>query len=95
MGPISDVGIAFESMGSKDVVIGETTSQRVASCLASLDLFLNQSEPVVSNFVPAKLQTSSQGGACDKADAVSAVFHILGKLTLKTGKLDHIHNRNR
>jgi len=71
-------------MGSNDIIIGDTSPQRITPCLASLDLFLNQSEPVVSNFVPAKLKTTSQGSACDKADAVAAVFRILGRLVFKT-----------
>lgn len=67
----------LETMGSNDTVIGGTLPQRISSCLATLDHFLCQSEPVVSSFVPAEKKSDSAGG--DKVDLVHAVCHILGK----------------
>ena len=76
-GAIGDVGVVLETMGSNDTVIGGTLPQRIGSCLATLDQFLCQAEPVVSSYVPAEKQ-SAAGGA-DKLDLVHAVCHILGK----------------
>ncbi|XP_060583977.1 fatty acid synthase-like [Ruditapes philippinarum] len=77
-GAIGDVGIVLESMGDNDTVIGGTLPQRITSCLMTLDLFLNQLEPVVSSFVPADKQTDSNNASDNKIDLVLAVCHILG-----------------
>ena len=78
-GAIGDVGIVLESMGSNDTVIGGTLPQRITSCLDTLDLFLNQPEPVVSSFVPAEKIASSSHKTSDKPDLVLSVCHVLGK----------------
>ena len=78
-GAIGDVGIVLESMGTNDTVIGGTLPQRITSCLDTLDLFLNQSESVVSSFVPADKIVSSSHKASDKPDLVLSVCHVLGK----------------
>jgi fatty acid synthase len=49
-GAIGDVGVVLETMGTNDTVIGGTLPQRINSCLAVLDQFLNQLQPVVSSF---------------------------------------------
>ncbi|KAL4239386.1 hypothetical protein ACF0H5_000203 [Mactra antiquata] len=77
-GAIGDVGIVLESMGNNDTVIGGTLPQRITSCLMTLDLFLNQSNPVVSSFVPAEKQSNKNNSGESKMDLVLAVCHILG-----------------
>jgi hypothetical protein len=41
-GAIGDVGVVLETMGTNDTVIGGSLPQRINSCLAVLDQFLNQ-----------------------------------------------------
>ncbi|XP_045164352.2 fatty acid synthase-like [Mercenaria mercenaria] len=77
-GTVGDVGIVPDSMGDHDTVINGTIPLRVHTCLKSLDLFLTQSEPVVSCFVPADKQTGSNSAGDNKSDLVLAVCHILG-----------------
>ena len=73
------MGIVLESMGSNDTVIGGTLPQRITSCLETLDLFLNQSAPVVSSYVPAEKVQSSSHKSSDKPDLILSVCHVLGK----------------
>jgi len=58
-------------------VIGGSLPQRIASCMAALDLFLCMDHPVVSSFVKGETgqQRKSLGGELDVVDAVA---HILG-----------------
>lgn len=65
-------------MGDNDTVIGGTLPQRITSCLMTLDTFLNQSEPVVSSFVPADKETNNSSAGENKPDLVLAICHILG-----------------
>lgn len=76
-GVIGDVGVVVDTMGGNDTVIGGCISQRMPSCLATLDCFLSQSSPVVSSIVPAERvdATSNQG---TKAKLTDSVAHILG-----------------
>ena len=78
-GAIGDVGIVVDTMkGSNDSVIGGTLPQRINSCLATLDIFLNQSSPVVSSFILAQSERSRS----ERSTNVSLrdkVGHILGK----------------
>lgn len=69
-------------MGDNDTVIGGTLPQRITSCLANLDIFLNQLDPVVSSFVPAEKQSGSGAVGDEKLDLVLAVCHILGKFSI-------------
>ncbi|PRD27482.1 UNVERIFIED_CONTAM: Fatty acid synthase [Trichonephila clavipes] len=50
-GPIGDVGVLQDTVGS-DVVISGTISQSIRSCLSALDKFLQQKHPVVLSCVP-------------------------------------------
>lgn len=75
-GAIGDVGVVMDTMGNNDTVIGGTLPQRMASCLSTLDQFLNQSHPVVSSFVPAEKETRKE---TTKHDLVASVCNILGK----------------
>ncbi|XP_054762953.2 fatty acid synthase-like [Lytechinus pictus] len=76
-GVIGDVGVVVDTMGGNETVIGGCVSQRMPSCLATLDGFLSQSSPVVSSIVPAERvdATSSQGSSVSLVDSVA---HILG-----------------
>ena len=80
-GAIGDVGVVQDSMGGdNDTVIGGTLPQRISSCLATLDRFLNQPQPVLSSFVLAdrKVKGSSEGsGGKSLAESVA---HILGEI---------------
>ena len=44
--------------------------------MQALDLFLNQSEPVVSSYVPAEISTK---GNLSGANLVENIFNIIGK----------------
>ncbi|XP_053377609.1 fatty acid synthase-like [Mercenaria mercenaria] len=65
-------------MGDNDTVIGGSLPQRLMSCLKTLDLFLKQSEPIVTSFVPSDKSTSSSIAGEIRLDLVHAVCHILG-----------------
>ena len=78
-GAIGDVGIVVDTMkGSNDSVIGGALPQRINSCLATLDIFLNQSSPVVSSFIPAQSERSKSERSSD-VSLRDKVGHILGK----------------
>lgn len=79
-GAIGDVGVVLETMGSNMTVVGGTLPQRITSCLATLDRFLNQSHPVMSSYVPAEKITGKKDKSSDKQSLVEAVAHILGKI---------------
>lgn len=82
-GAIGDVGVVLETMGTNDTVIGGTLPQRINSCLAVLDQFLNQSQPVVSSFVPAEKQQAGGSSKSSQGNVVEAICHILGKKKIK------------
>ncbi|WAR19701.1 FAS-like protein [Mya arenaria] len=75
-GAIGDVGVVLENMGNNDTVIGGTLPQRISSCLATLDTFLNQSAVVVSSFVPAEEDKIKQEK--EKEHHLNAIYIILG-----------------
>lgn len=77
-GAIGDVGLILESMGDNDTVIGGTLPQRMSSCLAVLDTFLNQTHPVMSSFVQAEKKSKSSEDQGSKADLVQSIANILG-----------------
>ena len=76
-GAIGDVGVVLDTMGGNDTVIGGTLPQRILSCLATMDQFLNQPHPVVSSFVLAEKKIKSKDSG--KADLVASVANILGR----------------
>ena len=49
--------------------------QRITSCFQSLDILMNQSEPVVSSFVPVEKNLGSQSSG---QSVVETVCKILG-----------------
>lgn len=80
-GAIGDVGVIINTMGgNNDTVIGGTVPQRIHSCLASLDQFLNQNNPVVSSFVLAEKKKKVQDSAVNQSvDVLAKIANILGK----------------
>jgi hypothetical protein len=76
-GAIGDVGVVLETMGTNDTVIGGTLPQRINSCLAVLDQFLNQSQPVVSSFVPAEKQQAGGSSKSSQGNVDSLLENIL------------------
>nr|KAG5704186.1 hypothetical protein BaRGS_009716 [Batillaria attramentaria] len=77
-GAIGDVGVVLETMGSNITVVGGTLPQRITSCLATLDIFLNQRRPVMSSYVPAEKTAGKKDGVGSRQSLVDAVAHILG-----------------
>ncbi|XP_013778686.1 fatty acid synthase-like [Limulus polyphemus] len=77
-GAIGDVGLVQETMGGNDTVIGGTIPQRIVSCLAILDQFLQQSCPVVSSIVRAEQGGVSAGDGAGKHNLIETVARILG-----------------
>lgn len=78
-GVIGDVGVLQETVGS-DVVISGTVPQRIGSCLAVLDKFLQHSHPVVSSFVPYQPEDNTKN--VSKVDLLAALGKIFGKFYL-------------
>ena len=78
-GAIGDVGLILDTMGDNNTVLFGTLPQRIRSCLAILDQFLQQTTPVVSSYVLAE-KVGSAVTPDDNRDLVKAVAHILGKL---------------
>ncbi|XP_060080138.1 fatty acid synthase-like [Ylistrum balloti] len=77
-GAIGDVGVVLDTMGTNDTVIGGTLPQRIASCLCTLDNFLNQPHPVMSSFVLAEKVNQRSKGESSKKNLVDAICNILG-----------------
>ncbi|CAL1290486.1 unnamed protein product [Larinioides sclopetarius] len=75
-GAIADVGVIEVTVGS-NVVVGGTIPQRIHSCLAVLDKFLQQSQPVVSSIVPHQ-QSETIGQKTSKRNILSTVGNIFG-----------------
>ncbi|GFW30822.1 fatty acid synthase [Trichonephila clavipes] len=75
-GPIGDVGVLQDTVGS-DVVLRGTISQSIRSCLSVLDKFLQQKHPVVLSCVPY-LQEEISSSKTSKYSILSAVGKIFG-----------------
>lgn len=75
-GAIGDVGIILETMGTNETVIGGTIPQRISSCLATLDMFLQQLHPVLSSIVLADKHKSGDGDG--NANILEVIANILG-----------------
>jgi len=69
-------------MGSNDTVVGGTLPQRILSCLSTLDIFLNQRNPVVSSFVLAETTRGKKEKAGSGVSLRDSVAHILGTYLL-------------
>lgn len=80
-GAIGDVGLIMETMGGNDTEVGGTLPQRMSSCLSTMDIFLQQPNPVVASMVLAEKRKSSGG---NQVSVVDAVANILGIKDAKT-----------
>lgn len=81
-GAIGDVGLILETMGGNDTEVGGTLPQRMSSCLATMDIFLQQPNAVVSSVVLAEKRKS--GGDGNQISLIDAVSNILGIKDSKT-----------
>lgn len=81
-GAIGDVGLILETMGGNDTEVGGTLPQRMSSCLATMDIFLQQPHAVVSSVVLAEKRKS--GGDGNQVSLTDAVANILGIKDSKT-----------
>lgn len=75
-GAIGDVGLILETMGGNDTEVGGTLPQRMASCLATMDVFLQQPNAVVASMVLAEKRKGAGGG--NQVSLTDAVANILG-----------------
>lgn len=70
-----DIIIPSEMMGGNDVEIGGTVPQNISSCLATMDIFLQQLHPVLASSVLAEKHKSDDG---NKTDLIATIANILG-----------------
>ncbi|KAJ1529566.1 hypothetical protein ONE63_006337 [Megalurothrips usitatus] len=81
-GAIGDVGLILETMGGNDTEVGGTLPQRIQSCLNTMDVFLQQPQPVLASMV---LAAKRRGGSKESTvSAVDAIANILGIKDAKT-----------
>lgn len=74
-GAIGDTGLVLENLGDNDTVIGGTLPQRMASCLQTMDLFMQQPHAVLASMVVAeKRKTDTSGGM----SLLASISNILG-----------------
>ena len=75
-GAIGDVGLILETMGDNETVVGGTLPQRMSSCLATMDNFLQQPHPVLASMVLAEKRRAGDAGS--QVGLLEAVGNILG-----------------
>lgn len=75
-GAIGDVGLVLETMGDNETVVGGTLPQRMNSCLATMDNFLQQPHPVLASMVLAEKRRGGDTGS--QVGLLNAVGNILG-----------------
>ncbi|XP_063931279.1 fatty acid synthase [Zophobas morio] len=75
-GAIGDVGLILETMGGNDTEVGGTLPQRMSSCLATMDTFLQQPHAVVASMVLAEKHKGSADA--NQVSLIDAVGNILG-----------------
>ncbi|XP_011695797.1 PREDICTED: fatty acid synthase [Wasmannia auropunctata] len=73
-GAVGDVGLIME-MGDNDTEVGGTLPQHMSSCLATMDIFLQQPHPVLASTVLAEKHKT---GDSNKADLAATIANILG-----------------
>ncbi|KMQ87022.1 fatty acid synthase [Lasius niger] len=83
-GLIGDVGLYIYMMKNKNIDASDILPQAMSSCLATMDIFLQQPYPVLSSMVIAKKQKSANNGG--KVDIVQVVANILG--------IDNVQSKN-
>lgn len=70
-----DIIIPSEMMGGNDAEVGGTLPQHMSSCLATMDIFLQQPHPVLASSVLAEKHKFDDG---NKANLITTVANILG-----------------
>ncbi|KAH1002410.1 hypothetical protein HUJ04_008498 [Dendroctonus ponderosae] len=76
-GAIGDVGLILESLGGlNDTEVGGTLPQRMTSCLATMDTFLQQPHAVVASMVLAEKRKASSSNQVSLTDAVANILGI-------------------
>lgn len=84
-GAIGDVGLILESMmGGNDTEVGGTLPQRMTSCLATIDLFLQQPNAVVASMVLAEKHKSGGDSQVNLIDAIANILGLKGSTNLPT-----------
>lgn len=81
-GAIGDVGLILETMGDNETVVGGTLPQRMSSCLSTMDVFLQQPQPVLASMVLAEKRRGGSGS--NQVSLLDAVANILGIKDTKT-----------
>ncbi|XP_049523884.1 LOW QUALITY PROTEIN: fatty acid synthase-like [Dermacentor silvarum] len=76
-GIIGDVGAMYDVKGG-DVEYAGYAPQRISSCLAVLDMFLNQRHPVVTSFVKSETSSGSDEKSSKTRDLVENIANIFG-----------------
>ncbi|XP_065214304.1 fatty acid synthase-like [Planococcus citri] len=77
-GAIGEVGVVADfAEDNLNIVIGGTLQQNVRSCLDSLNLFMKQSNPIVSSIIVAEKRHAD-------SDIINTIANILGIKDLKT-----------
>lgn len=79
-GAIGDTGLVIDTLGDNETIIGGTLPQRMTSCLATMDLFLQQPHAVLSSMVVAEKRKGDSSG---DVGLVKCVANILGLKDLK------------
>jgi fatty acid synthase, animal type len=74
-GAIGDVGLIIETMGDNNTEVGGTLPQHMSSCLATMDIFLQQPHPVLASSVLAEKYKSDDD---NKTDLIATIANILG-----------------
>ena len=88
-GAVGDVGFVADNMGGNDTLVGGTVPQRISSCLACLDQFLNQPQYTVTSSVvlPEKKSGKENTSGTSRPNLVEAVAKILGRPIARKLKL--------
>ncbi|KAK0084976.1 hypothetical protein PV325_006291 [Microctonus aethiopoides] len=86
-GAIGDVGLVVETMGNNETEVGGTLPQRISSCLATMDAFLQQPHPVLASMVLADKHKS--GDSDNQVNIMEAVANILGIKDVKSVNLSN------
>ncbi|CAF4727983.1 unnamed protein product, partial [Rotaria sp. Silwood1] len=91
-GAIGDVGMVIENLGSNDTIVGRTLPQRMASCLETIDYFLQQSTniPVVLSYVLAEKSQKTSGSSTTSISIIETIANILGISDASTMSSDGI-----
>lgn len=70
-----DIVISSETMGDNDTEVSGTLPQHISSCLATMDIFLQQPHPVLVSSILAEKHKLDDG---NKTDLIATIANILG-----------------